>query len=112
MTYKCPLTPGREKRIDFSSKQLKFPKVSSFLESEKRSMALHFFANHELLAIEMMAAFILVYPDDEKTMKLKKGVLASLRDEQKHLTLYIDRMKELSGVTCDFPKQFWQQMSS
>ena len=61
---------GREKRIDFSSKQLKFPKVSS-LESEKRSMALHFFANHEL-AIEMMAAFILVYPDVMKTMKLKR----------------------------------------
>ena len=112
--YKCPINPGRGKKIRFSSKQLKFPKVKSFLEAEKRSMALHFFANHELLAIEMMAAFILVYPDDEDTLKLKKGVLASLRDEPKHLKLYIDRMKDLSGVEFgEFPLNdfFWRQMS-
>ena len=58
--YNCPVNPGRSGKISFSSKQIRFPKVSSFKDSEKRSMALHFCANHELLAIEMMAAFILV----------------------------------------------------
>ncbi|MEC8624105.1 MAG: DUF455 family protein [Bdellovibrionota bacterium] len=111
--YTCPLKPGRAGRISFSSKQMRFPKINSFIEAEKRSMALHFFANHELLAIEMMAAFILIYPDDDNTLKLKKGVLSSLKDEQKHLKLYIDRMKELSGVEFgDFPLSdfFWRQM--
>ena len=112
--YNCPVKPGRAGKIKFSSKQIRFPKVSSFIEAEKRSMALHFFANHELLAIEMMAAFILIYPDDDDTLKLKKGVLSSLRDEQKHLKLYIERMKELSGLEFgDYPLSdfFWRQMS-
>ena len=111
--YTCPLKPGRAGKLSFSSKQMRFPKVNSFMEAEKRSMALHFFANHELLAIEMMAAFILIYPDDDNTLKLKKGVLSSLKDEQKHLKLYIDRMKELSGIEFgDFPLSdfFWRQM--
>ena len=111
--YNCPVKPGRARKISFSSKQVRFPKVNSFREAEKRSMALHFFANHELLAIEMMAAFILVYPDDDDTLKLKKGVLSSLKDEQKHLKLYIERMKELSGIEFgDFPLSdfFWRQM--
>jgi len=111
--YSCPLKPGRAEKISFSSKQMRFPKVSSFSDAEKRAMALHFFANHELLAIEMMAAFILIYPDNEETLKLKKGVLSSLKDEQKHLKLYIERMRELSGVEFgDFPLSdfFWRQM--
>ena len=44
--YTCPLKPGRAGKLSFSSKQMRFQKVNSFMEAEKRSMALHFFANH------------------------------------------------------------------
>jgi uncharacterized ferritin-like protein (DUF455 family) len=76
-------------------------------------MALHFFANHELLAIEMMAAFLLYYPHNKENLKLKKGVLSSLKDEQKHLRMYLKRMKELDGLELGghpLNSFFWRQM--
>ncbi|MEE2744812.1 MAG: DUF455 family protein [Bdellovibrionota bacterium] len=113
INFKIPSSPSREGVIAFSNKQIRFPKVSSFHLREKRAMALHFFANHELLAIEMMAAFLLYFPDDKENLKLKKGVLSSLKDEQKHLRMYLKRMKDLDGLELGgYPLNdfFWRQM--
>ena len=76
-------------------------------------MALHSFANHELLAIEMMAAALLIYPHEKEEQKrFKRGVLSALKDEQKHLGLYIARLNELGYEFGDFPLNdfFWRQM--
>jgi uncharacterized ferritin-like protein (DUF455 family) len=111
--YQLPKFPSRSKRLKFSDEQVSFPKSSSFHLPSKRAMAMHFFANHELLAIEMMAAFLLFYPDNEINEGLKRGVLSSLKDEQKHLSLYLKRMKKLDGIELgDYPLNgfFWRQM--
>ena len=80
-----PLSPGRDKLIAFSDVQIKFPKPRSLHVPERRATALHFFANHELLAIEMMAAAILCLPTrNEMDLKAKKGLIATIADEQKH----------------------------
>ena len=52
---------------------------------------LHFFANHELLATELMALVLLKFPDAPAAFR--KGVLETLKDEQEHTRLYIERMK-------------------
>jgi uncharacterized ferritin-like protein (DUF455 family) len=108
-----PDSPFREKKITFSEKRAKFPKAHLFHLPEKRGMALHYFANHELLAIEMMAAFLVKFPTkDESDKKLKRGILNALFDEQKHLALYLERMNELGIGFGDFPLNdfFWKQM--
>src|SRR5690606_23007841 len=102
--YELPTLPSRSAKIQISNNQFKFPKKDSLRLDEKKAMALHSFANHELLAIEMMAAAMLVYPhktDDD--IKIKKGIFTALKDEQKHFKLYVNRLNELGFEFGDFP---------
>jgi uncharacterized ferritin-like protein (DUF455 family) len=113
--FQLPAKPGRMGRIKFSELQLKFPKASRLNEADKKAMALHSFANHELLAIEMMAAALLIYPHvTDEDLRFKKGILTALKDEQKHLNLYIKRLNELGYEFGDFPLNdfFWRQMQA
>ena len=110
--HQYPKLPGRDKRLQFSEKKQKFPGKGSLIEDEKKAIAFHFFANHELLALEMMAAALLVYPhDSEEGVRFKKDLIATMKDEQKHMRLYIIRMKELGIEFGDFPLNdfFWRQ---
>jgi uncharacterized ferritin-like protein (DUF455 family) len=111
--YELPDSPGRCKKLEFNNEQVKFPRNTSFHLEDKRGLALHFFANHELLAIEMMAAALLIYPDTTKEMiQFKKGLIKTIQDEQKHLKLYIHRMNDFKMELGDFPLNdfFWRSM--
>lgn len=113
--YEIPSYPSRSDKLKFSKDQLKFPKKESLHLDEKKALALHSFANHELLAIEMMAAAILHYPHKtEEDIKIKKGIFSALKDEQKHFKLYVNRLNDLGFEFGDFPLNdfFWRQMHS
>lgn len=111
--FSLPTLPGRSGKISFSDEQIKFPKAPSLNNLEKKAIALHSFANHELLAIEMMAAALLIYPhESEDDLRFKRGIVSALKDEQKHLALYIGRLNELGFEFGQFPLNdfFWRQM--
>jgi uncharacterized ferritin-like protein (DUF455 family) len=111
--FELPRNPGRALKLQFDNKQTKFPKRGSFHQDDRRALALHFFANHELLAIEMMAAALLRYPDvTEEDQLVKKGLIKTIADEQKHLSLYLTRMSHLGLKLGDFPLNdfFWKQL--
>lgn len=111
--FDLPSLPGRKGKLTFSDNQPKFPKANRLNEIDKKAMALHSFANHELLATEMMAAALLIYPHyTDEDLRFKKGILTALKDEQKHLSLYIGRLNELGYAFGDFPLNgfFWRQM--
>ena len=110
--FVLPKTPGRSLKISLSDKNIKFPK-GHLHEIEKKAIALNSFANHELLATEMMAAALLIYPHHtDELKKFKLGVLSALKDEQKHFKLYTGRLNELGFEFGDFPLNdfFWRQM--
>jgi len=112
--FEMPSLPGRSSKIAFSPKQMKFPKSARLNEADKKAMALHSFANHELLAIEMMACALLYYPHNtDELVRFKKGILGALKDEQKHLGLYIKRINELGYDFGSFSinDYFWRQMT-
>lgn len=114
-SFKLPKSPGRSERLAFSDEKIKFPKQNNFLQALPRAQAIHSFGNHELLAIEMMAAALLIYPHDERdadSVRVKRGIMSALRDEQKHLALYIKRIQDLGYDFGDFPLNdfFWRQM--
>lgn len=111
--FKIPNYPSRSKKIEIKKEQAKFPKKTSFHLDEKRAMAIHFFANHELLAIEMMATALLYYPvHNEQDILFKKGLVKTIQDEQKHLKLYLNRMKDFGLELGDLPLNdfFWRQI--
>lgn len=114
---KLPQYPAREERIKFSQTQIKFPKPNSLHDKNKKAQAIHAFANHELLAMEMMALALLYYPHDHSdkgSIRSKLGLLASLRDEQKHFKLYIKLLDNMGFKFGDFPLNgfFWSKMKS
>jgi uncharacterized ferritin-like protein (DUF455 family) len=109
-----PQKAGRCQKIKYSNEKIKFPKKMT--DNLNKAIALNSFANHELLAIEMMALALVYFPhhqDDRESILFKKGILAALKDEQKHFKLYHQRMHELGFDFGDFPLNdfFWNQLS-
>ena len=101
--YEVPTRPNRSNKIAFSKKQSRFPK-GDFHLVEKRARALNAFANHELLATEIMACALLIFPHNTDELKrFKRGIIKSLTDEQKHFSLYTNRMNDLGFEFGDFP---------
>ena len=88
------LWPARPEalRLDLERERGPFPSLSA-LESERvRGEVLHFFANHELLAMELMALMLLRFPDAEPGWRM--GLARTLLDEQRHMGIYLRRMAD------------------
>lgn len=85
------------------------PPSDAKLENEPaRGQLLHFLANHELLATELMALVLLKFPDAPDAFR--RGIVATLKEEQEHTRLYLRRMKECGVEFGSFPLsgQFWR----
>lgn len=109
----CELeVPVREGVLSYREPKTQI-KLSRQLEvATERGKLLHFFANHELLALETMAWALLKFSD--ASIEFKKSVYRTLQEEQKHLSLYLERMRELGVDLGDFPLNlyFWNTLKS
>lgn len=108
--FSVPKRASRSGNIQFALKQMRFPK-GNFHEDKRKAMALNSFANHELLAVELMAAALVKLPHtSEQEKRVKLGIFNSLKDEQRHFKLYRNRMNELGFEFGDFPLNefFWK----
>lgn len=114
-TITIPAFPGRPPELGLQSPQEKsraeFPSLDRLSDPKTRGEVLHFFANHELLAMELMALALLKFPDAPPSFRL--GLARTIQEEQTHLRLYIDRMRELGVQFGDLPVSdyFWKSMS-
>lgn len=102
--------PGRppELRIAPRKERKKLPSPRALDDPEMRVRVLHTFANHELMAIELMAWALLAYPDAPRSFRL--GLLNIIADEQRHLQTYADRISELGSELGAEPinDHFWR----
>lgn len=110
----APEMPGRPAVLQFKLKESnrsQFPGTHELENEEARSKLLHFFANHELLATELMALVLLKFPDAPSAFR--KGVLQTLKDEQAHTRMYIARMRACGMDFGDLPLSgyFWRSVS-
>ena len=111
-----PRFPEREDccRLDLwdQTKKHPFPQRHLFSHDNERGKALHFFANHELLALELMALMLLRFPDAPKSFRTT--LVSTMEDEQKHLRLYLERMAELGVEFGIIPLNhfFWDCLKS
>jgi len=105
--------PLRDLKYDFSNKKNKFPKIHYLEKDEGTAKALHFFANHELLAIEIMAAALMLdfkNQNEAEELKIKQQILNTIAEEQKHFKLYQAKFNQLGVEFGDHPNNdfFWK----
>ncbi len=105
-----PAGPGRpaELRIVEKGVRADFPGVNRLDDDRERGKMLHFLANHELLAAELMALVLLKFPDAPK--EYRAGVYEAMREEQMHTLMYLRRMKECGVSFGELPVNdyFWR----
>ena len=109
-----PATPGRPDNLSFkphTGAKSEFPGLHQLEKPSERGKLLHFFGNHELLATELMALVLLKFPDAPAAFR--QGVFRTLKDEQEHTRLYIERMKSCGIAFGELPVSgyFWRCVS-
>ena len=105
------IVPGRPTGMQMrhdSGGNLQPPSDDKLENESARGQLLHFLANHELLATELMALVLLKFPDAPRAFR--QGVLVTLREEQEHTRMYMRRMKECGVEFGRYPLsgQFWR----
>ncbi len=106
--------PERPEGLAFaasSEKRPPFPSRPGLVDDRSRGVLLHFFANHELLAAELMALALLKFPDAPS--EFRRGLAATLREEQRHTRWYLKRMRECGVAFGEHPLSpyFWEVVS-
>jgi len=106
-------TPHRpsELKLSESGVRAQFPGVNTLDQDQSRGELLHFLANHELLASELMALVLLKFP--EAPLEYRREVYEAMREEQMHTLMYIRRMKEAGLEFGQLPlnSYFWRLVS-
>jgi uncharacterized ferritin-like protein (DUF455 family) len=110
----APEVPERPSELRFKpqhSGKSNLPRARSLDQTGERGRLLHFFANHELLATELMALVLLRFP--QAPPAFRRAVQQTLRDEQAHTRWYLRRMKECGVAFGEQPVSgyFWRAIS-
>lgn len=102
--------PARPPELQIASRKerKRLPALGALHDPQMRVRCLHAFANHELMAIELMAWALLAFPDTG--VAFRRGLAHILVDEQRHLRLYMERIEALGAQFGSLPvnDHFWR----
>lgn len=108
-----PQTPHRPAALSFgaNAQRIHFPTLTDMETERGRAVVFHFFANHELLALELMALALLRFPQAEAGFR--HGIARTMVEEQQHLQAYLQRMQTLGLEFGAVPVNdfFWRCLS-
>lgn len=111
--FTMPSGPGRPRELQISERGVKadFPGTNRLDDDRERGKMLHFLANHELLATELMALVLLKFPNAPKEFRM--GVYQTLKEEQAHTLMYMRRMRECGVEFGELPVNdyFWRAVA-
>lgn len=95
--------PNRSPELVFAPRRSApaMPHPSTFVLPQKRAIAHHILANHELQALEVMAWVILAFPDAPTEFRL--GLVEVMSDEQRHTRMHADQAQALGIRFGDLP---------
>lgn len=87
--------PGRPPNLQFAPRRTTpaMPHPLALAEPEKRAVAHHIMANHELQALEVMAWTLCAFPD--APAEFRRGLIEIMADEQRHTRMHIERAAAL-----------------
>lgn len=106
-----PEAPGRPRELQPQpGAAAKVPPPEGMADPEQCRRVLHAFANHELQAVELFAWALLAFPEAPGTFR--SGLLSILVDEQRHLSLYLQRLEQLGVSFGRWPVSgyFWNKL--
>lgn len=104
-------SPGRPADLVIAPvKETRVPGPRGMLDPRQRPRLLHGLANHELQATELFAWALLAFP--EAPADFRRGLVAILRDEQRHTRMYAARLGAHGHDLGDFPVSgyFWNKV--
>jgi len=86
----------------------RLPRPSELGDPRARAACLRRFAHHELMAVELFAWALLVWP--EADAELRRGWCQALADEQRHCRMYLERLAAHGQALGDEPLSdyFWK----
>lgn len=109
-----PREPGRPRELRLApvgGDRAEFPREHQLADERARGHLLHFLANHELLATELMALALLKFPDAPPAFR--RGLLRTLHEEQLHAQWYMTRMADYGVSFGELPVNgfFWNAVA-
>ncbi len=110
--FAVPSEPGRPPELRFHRRgSARAPKLGQLGTAAQRGRVLHLFANHELLALELMALAILRFPDTPRAFR--RGLSGVMAEEQAHLVAYLDQLARTGVALGSEPvgAYFWDALS-
>jgi uncharacterized ferritin-like protein (DUF455 family) len=97
--------PGRGPGFVTSDSGHKSTGSSALRSPLARAKLLHTFLHHELQAAELMAWAVCAFP--EAPVALKRGLVAILHDELRHMRLYAELLERRGHAPGSFPVRDW-----
>lgn len=87
--------PARPDNLQFAPRRTApaMPAAGALAIPEKRGIAHHIMANHELQALEVMAWVLLAFP--EAPQDFRRGMVWIMQDEQRHTRMHAERARKL-----------------
>ena len=101
--------PARPEGLTFCGRKQSppMPHPDTLSDPRRRATAHHIMANHELLAVEVMAFVLRAFP--EAPAEFRQGLARIIADEQRHTRMHLDRVAELGMRFGEIPVNgyFW-----
>ena len=106
--------PARPAGLEFAAPRTApaMPKPQALRDPAKRAVAHHIMANHELQALEVMAAVLLAFP--EAPAGFRRGMVHVMQDERRHTRMHMEQAARLGVQFGDLPVNgyIWARTSS
>jgi len=102
------LRPARDPSLAMRPGTERLPRPGELGDAPARAACLRRFAHHELMAVELFAFALLLWPD--APAELRRGFARALADEQRHCRMYLARLAAHGGALADEPLSdyFWK----
>jgi len=90
-----PVEPARPANLQFAPRRTApaMAAAPAMTDPEKRAIAHHIMANHELQAVEVMAFVLVAFPEAPREFRL--GLVEIIQDEQRHTRMHAERASML-----------------
>ncbi|MGH9887746.1 MAG: DUF455 family protein [bacterium] len=100
--------PARVAALALRSGSERLPRPVELGHPRARATCLARFAHHELMAVELFAWALLLWPD--APAELRRGFALALADEQRHCRMYLERLRAHGAELGDEPLSdyFWK----